>query len=125
MGREGIDQAAAGGLLLGMNQQRQEERPPVTELRTDGAAGTSGKAQGRWVAGGSPGSVCCGRRCDVVGIFPSPQAALRLIGAVLVKQQDEREARRRYFGLASMAALYGAQGEQENPVEAVEEVLTG
>ena len=61
----------------------------------------------------------------MVGIFPSPQAALRLIGAVLVKQQDERDARRRYFGLASMAALYGAQGEQENPVEAVEEVLTG
>jgi len=44
---------------------------------------------------------------------------------VLVKQQDEREARRRYFGLASMAARYGAQEEQGIPVEAVEEVLTG
>jgi len=56
---------------------------------------------------------------------PNPRAALWLIGAVLVKQQDEREARRRYFGLASMAALYGAQEEQGIPVEAVEEVLTG
>jgi len=66
-----------------------------------------------------------GRRCDVVGIFPNPQAALQLIGAVLIEQQDEWEARRRYFSLAAMAALYGAQEEQENPVEAVEEVLTG
>ena len=127
MGREGIDQAAAGGLLLGIKQQqRKEERPPVTELRTDGAAGASGKAQGRWVAGGSPGSVCCGKVVRCGGdLPPNPRAALWLIGAVLVKQQDERDARRRYFGLASMAAPYGAQGEQENPVEAVEEVLTG
>jgi len=56
-----------------------------------------------------------GRRCDVVGIFPNSQAALRLIGAVLVEQQDEWEAGRRYFGLASMAALHGAQDGQETP----------
>ena len=56
---------------------------------------------------------------------PNPRAALWLIGTVLVKQQDEREARRRYFSLAAMAALYGAQEEQGIPVEAVEEVLTG
>ena len=43
LGHKGIDQAAVGGFLLGMNQQRKEERPPVTELRTDGAAGVSGK----------------------------------------------------------------------------------
>ena len=57
----------------------------------------------------------------MVGIFPNPQAALRLIGAVLVEQQDEWEAGRRYFGLASN----GAQEEQGTPVEAVEEVPTG
>ena len=62
----------------------------------------------------------------MVGIFlPNPRAALWLIGAVLVKQQDEREARRRYFSLAAMAALYGTQNEPGTPVEAVEEVLTG
>ena len=61
----------------------------------------------------------------MVGIFPNPQAALRLIGAVLVEQQDEWEAGRRYFSLASMAALYGTQEKKENPVEAVEEVLNG
>ena len=58
----------------------------------------------------------------MVGIFPNPQAALRLIGAVLAEQQDEWEAGRRYF---SLAALYGTQNEQGTPVEAVEEVLTG
>jgi len=56
-----------------------------------------------------------GRRCDVVGIFPNPQAALRLIGTVLVEQQDEWEAGRCYFSLASMAALYGTQNEQGPP----------
>ena len=56
-----------------------------------------------------------GRRCDVVGIFPNPQAALRLIGAVLVKQQDEREAGRRYFSLASMAASTGHKKSKKTP----------
>ena len=66
-----------------------------------------------------------GRRCDVVGIFPNPQAALRLIGAVLVEQQDEWEAGRHYFSSASMAALYGAQDEPGSHVETEEEVLAG
>lgn len=63
-----------------------------------------------------------GRRCDVVGIFPNSQAALRLIGAVLEEQQDEWEAGRRYFSQASMAALYGIRNGQETSPE---EVLTG
>jgi len=44
---------------------------------------------------------------------------------VLAEQQDEWEAGRRYFNLASMAALYGAQDEQGTPVRVVKEVLTG
>ena len=76
------------------------------------------------MAGGSPGSVCCGKVVRCGGdLPPNPRAALWLIGAVLIKQQDEREARRRYFGLASMAALYGAQEEEENPVELVAQTL--
>ena len=60
-----------------------------------------------------------------MGIFPNPQAALRLIGAVLAEQQDEWEAGRRYFSLTSMTALYGIHNEQGTPVETVKEVLTG
>jgi transposase-like protein len=41
----------------------------------------------------------------VVGVFPNPEALLRLAGSLLIEQNDEWLVSRRYLSEASMAEL--------------------
>lgn len=55
------------------------------------------------------------RRADVVGIFPCEASITRLIGAVLLEQNDDWQTDRRYMQLEGMAELATPPIEAEPP----------
>ena len=56
------------------------------------------------------------RRADVVGIFPSEQSILRLIGAVLLEANDEWQLQQRYMQVEAMAELLSPMIEIEGEI---------
>jgi putative transposase len=45
------------------------------------------------------------RRTNVIGIFPNEQAIIRLVGAMMLEQNDEWSLQRRYMQLEGLQSL--------------------
>jgi len=57
------------------------------------------------------------RRADVVGIFPTEDSIVRLIGAVLLEANDEWQLQHRYMQVEAMADLNPPAIEEEKPLQ--------
>ena len=57
------------------------------------------------------------RRADVVGIFPNEDSIIRLVGAVLMEQNDEWQLQHRYMQIEGMTALATPQIEEVPPLQ--------